>query len=108
MKNKEILTKQHEEKSLPHYESEQWKGHWSGNNPKINVATCWHEIFDRKMWQMIKMNFSRPQLQEPPWQKSQPVCVTCNQNLQWKIGWKSYLERAHWGQVKFLWQIIQK
>ena len=50
MWNKEIMTKQHEEKSLPNYESEQWKGNWSENKLKINVAACWHETFERKMW----------------------------------------------------------
>ena len=29
LKNKEIMRKQHEQKSLPHYTSEQWKDHWS-------------------------------------------------------------------------------
>ena len=48
-KNKEIMTKQ-QEKSLPHYESEHWKGQWSENKLKINVTTWWHETFERKMW----------------------------------------------------------
>ena len=35
-------------KSLPHYESVQWKGHWSENKLKINVATCWKETVEKK------------------------------------------------------------
>ena len=41
---------------------------------------------------MTKMNFSRSQLQEPPWKKSRPVCVTCNQKFAMK-NWLKKLSR---------------
>ena len=39
--NKEIMTKQHK-KSLPPYESKQWKGHWSSKEKLQHV--------DMKIW----------------------------------------------------------
>ena len=43
------MTKQHEEKKTSTlWRRKKLKGHWSENTFKINVATCWHETFERK------------------------------------------------------------
>ena len=76
-------------------------------NKYCNMLT-WN-IWKKNLTQVIKMNFIRTQLLEPPWKKSNMVCVICIKKLSMKkMVEQIYLERAHWAQVKLLWENILK